>query len=224
MPKRITLIPLLALCLAAGSVLAQEQMTVKQKLSYTFGVQVARSILSQSPDLDNETLIQGIRDALAGKGLKLSNDEMRDVLVKYRQAQMQAQQQMAAANKQKGEQFLADNKLKEGVVELPSGLQYRILEQGKGKKPTVKDSVTVNYEGKTIDGNVFDSSYQRGKPVTLKLDQVIEGWQIALPRMSVGSKWMLYIPPELAYGETPPSQAIAPNATLIFQVELLSIN
>jgi len=229
MSRRITPPALLLLCLCAGAASAQtdqsdQSMTEQQQLSYTFGVQVARTILSQNPDIDSEALIQGIRDALGKQGLKLSNDQMRDVLLQYRQAVAQKQQQVAADNKKKSEAFLADNKMKEGVKVLPSGVQYRVIEQGKGKKPSPDDSITVNYEGKLIDGTVFDSSYQRGQPVTLKLDKVIKGWQIALPQMSVGSKWMLYIPPELAYGNNPPSPVIGPNSALIFKVELLSIN
>jgi FKBP-type peptidyl-prolyl cis-trans isomerase FklB len=224
MQQRTPVVFLLTFCLAAGSAFAQTApMTDKEKLSYTIGVQLAQTVLRQNMDLDDNALMQGIQDALAKQGLKLTNDQMRDVLMKYHQAEVEKHKQAAAENLKKGEAFLAENKKKEGVVELPGGLQYKVLTEGKGKKPTLNDSITVNYEGKLIDGTVFDSSYQRGQPVTLKLNQVIEGWKQALPLMSVGSKWMLFVPPKLAYGDRSPSQEIGPNSTLIFTVELMSI-
>ena len=225
MHMRTPVVFLLTFCLTAGSAFAQTAaMTDKEKLSYTIGVQLAQTVLRQPMDIDNKALIQGITDALAKQGLKLTNDEMREVLMKFRQAEMEKQKQSAAENLKKSEAFLAENKKKEGVVEIPGGLQYKILQEGKGRKPTLDDNITVNYEGTLIDGTVFDSSYKRGQPVTLNLNQVIEGWKQALPLMSVGSKWMLFVPPNLAYGEHSPSPEIGPNSALIFTVELLSIN
>jgi len=225
MSKRSPIVLLLVLCLGAVSAFAQEQgMTDKEKLSYTVGVQLGKTLLRQSMDIDHPALMQGISDALAQKGLKLTDQQMRDVLIKYRDAQEAKQKVTAAENKKKGEDFLAKNKTRKGVVVLPSGLQYEVLRKGKGKKPSLDDSITVNYEGTLIDGTVFDSSYKRGQPVTLKLNQVIKGWQIAVPKMSVGAKWKLYVPADLAYGDKSPSPVIGPNSTLIFQVELLSIN
>lgn len=225
MQQRTPVVFLLTFCLTAGTAFAQTAtMTDKEKLSYTIGVQLAQTVLRQNLDLDDKALMQGIQDSLAEKGLKLTNDQMREVLMKYHQAEVEKHKQAAAENLKKGEAFLAENKKKEGVVELPGGLQYKILKEGKGKKPTLNDSITVNYEGKLMDGTVFDSSYQRGEPVTLKLNQVIEGWKQALPLMSVGSKWMLFVPSKLAYGDRSPSPEIGPNSTLIFTVELMSIN
>lgn len=225
MQQRPLVVFLLMSCLTAGSAFAQTAaMTDKEKLSYTIGVQLAQTVLRQNLDLDDKALMQGIQDALAEKGLKLTHDQMRDVLMKYHEAEVKKHKQAAEENLKKGEAFMAENKKKEGVVELPGGLQYKILTKGKGKKPTLDDSITVNYEGKLLDGTVFDSSYQRGEPVTLKLNQVIEGWRQALPLMSVGSKWMLFVPPKLAYGDNSPSPKIGPNSTLIFTVELMSIN
>jgi len=225
MQQRSLVIFLLMSCLTAGSAFAQTAaMTDKEKLSYTIGVQLAQTVLRQNLDIDDKALMQGIQDALAEKGLKLTNDQMRDVLMKYHEAEVEKHKQAAADNLKKGEAFLAENKKKEGVVELPGGLQYKILTKGKGKKPSLNDSITVNYEGKLLDGTVFDSSYQRGQPVTLKLNQVIEGWKQALPLMPAGSKWVLFVPPKLAYGEHSPSPQIGPNSTLIFTVELMSIN
>lgn len=122
-----------------------------------------------------------------------------------------------------GAAFMEANKNKSGVVTLPSGLQYEVIEQGKGKKPTINDTVTVDYEGKLIDGTIFDSSYQRGEPATFPVSQVIAGWQEAIPLMNVGSTWMLYIPPNLAYGKEGAGGVIGPNATLVFKVHLIGI-
>jgi FKBP-type peptidyl-prolyl cis-trans isomerase FklB len=225
MPKRFPIVLLLVFCLGAASAFAQDQgMTDKEKLSYTVGVQLGKTLLKQPMDIDNPALVQGITDVLDQKGLKLTDQEMREVLMKYRDEQEAKQKVKATENKKKGEAFLAKNKARKGVVALPSGVQYEVLRKGKGKKPTLNDSITVHYEGTLIDGTVFDSSYKRGQPVTLKLNQVIKGWQIAVPKMSVGAKWKLYIPADLAYGDKSPSPVIGPNSTLIFTVELLSIN
>lgn len=224
MPKRSSIVILLILCLGSASAFAQQKgMTNKEKFSYTVGVQLGKTLLKQSMDLDHPALLQGLTDALDQKGLKLTDKEMREVLIKYRDEQEAKQRVTAAENKKKGEAFLAKNKTRKGVVELPSGLQYEVLRKGKGKKPTLDDNITVHYEGTLIDGTVFDSSYKRGQPVTLKLNQVIKGWQIAVPLMSVGAKWKLYVPADLAYGDKSPSPLIGPNSTLIFTVELLSI-
>jgi FKBP-type peptidyl-prolyl cis-trans isomerase FklB len=130
---------------------------------------------------------------------------------------------VAQANKKEGDAFLAANKTKEGVVTLPSGLQYKILQQGTGPKPTLNDTVVCNYRGTLIDGKEFDSSYKRGQPETFPVNKIIKGWMEALPLMPVGSKWQLFVPPDLAYGERSAGPDIGPNSTLIFEVELLSI-
>jgi len=140
-----------------------------------------------------------------------------------RTKQEEKRQQAAATNKQEGEAFLAANKTKEGVVTLPSGLQYKILTQGTGPKPTASDSVVCNYRGTLISGTEFDSSYKRGEPATFPVSGVIKGWTEALQLMPVGSKWQLFIPSDLAYGERSPAPEIGPDSTLIFEVELLSI-
>lgn len=202
---------------------AQPPQSDKEKLSYTIGVQMGRNILNQLKVLDRESLLQGLDDTLAGKDPQLSEEEMRDTLTRFRQAEMDKQQEMAETNKQQGEDFLAANAEKEGVHTHPSGLQYRIISKGNGKSPAPGDTVTVNYEGRLIDGTVFDSSYERGQPVTLQLDRVIEGWKIALPLMSVGAKWQLFLPPELAYGDKAAGPDIQPNSVLVFDVELLSV-
>jgi len=168
-----------------------------------------------------------VKDALAGGKTALTEDQARAALMevqnemrKKQQAEMQA---AGEASKKEGDAFLAANKAKEGVVTLPSGLQYKILTQGTGPKPTATDSVVCNYRGTLINGTEFDSSYKRGEPATFPVSGVIKGWTEALQLMSVGSKWQLFVPSDLAYGERSPGPEIGPDSTLIFEVELLSI-
>ena len=178
-------------------------------------------------DVDPDILLQGLKDALAGGKSLLTDDEAKAALTALQadvSKRQQEQMQVAGeANKKEGEAFLAANKTKEGVVTLPSGLQYKILKQGTGPKPTASDSVVCNYRGTLINGTEFDSSYKRGQPATFPVGQVIKGWTEALQLMPVGSKWQLFIPSEMAYGPRGPGADIGPNATLIFEVELLSI-
>ena len=172
-------------------------------------------------------LLQGLKDALAGGKALLTDDETKATLTAL-QAEVTKRQQakmavVGDANKKEGDAFLAANKTKEGVVTLPSGLQYKILQQGTGPIPSASDSVECNYRGMLINGTEFDSSYKRGQPATFPVGQVIHGWTEALQLMPVGSKWQLFIPAELAYGPRGAGAEIGPNATLIFEVELLSI-
>jgi FKBP-type peptidyl-prolyl cis-trans isomerase len=178
--------------------------------------------------VDSAALIQGMKDALGGGKTLLTEEEARAALMKL-QSEMQAKQQAKASeegerNKKEGETFLAANKGKEGVVTLPSGLQYKILTPGTGPKPAATDSVVCNYKGTLINGTEFDSSYKRGEPATFPVTGVIKGWTEALQLMPVGSKWQLFIPSDLAYAARgTPGGPIGPNATLIFEVELISI-
>src|SRR5947207_2048637 len=180
----------------------------------------------QSVDIDTNILLQGLKDAMAGKTL-LTEEEARGVLMQL-QSEVRAKQEAKAkeageANKKEGEVFLAANKTKEGVVTLPSGLQYKIITQGTGPKPTATDTVSCNYRGTLINGTEFDSSYKRGQPTSFPVNGVIKGWTEALQLMPVASKWQLFIPADLAYGERSPSELITPNSTLVFEVELVSI-
>src|SRR6202008_1398185 len=172
-------------------------------------------------------LLRGMKDALAGGKLLMSEDEARAAVMQVqnevRQKQAEKAKEAGAANKKEGDEFLAANKAKEGVVTLPSGLQYKILTTGTGPKPAATDSVVCNYRGTLIDGKEFDSSYKRGQPATFPVNGVIKGWTEALQLMPVGSKWQLFIPPDLAYGERGAGADIGPNSTLIFDVELISI-
>jgi FKBP-type peptidyl-prolyl cis-trans isomerase FklB len=201
--------------------------TPKDKASYAIGVNIGRGLHRDSVDVDPNILIQGLKDALAGGKLLLSDDEAKAALTAL-QADVNKRQQEKAqvagdANKKEGEEFLAANKTKDGVVTLPSGLQYKILKVGTGPKPAATDSVVCNYRGTLINGTEFDSSYKRGQPATFGVSQVIHGWTEALQLMPVGSKWQLFIPAEMAYGPRGAGADIGPNATLIFEVELLSI-
>jgi len=206
----------------------------KDQLSYALGMNIAASLKQQPIDLNPDVLALGLKDGLAGK-TKMTEDEARAVLMKV-SAEIQAKQQEKAkqeqaerekageANKKEGEAFLAANKTKEGVVTLPSGLQYKIVKAGTGPKPTAADTVVCNYRGTLIDGKEFDSSYKGGEPLTIGVTRVIPGWTEALQLMPVGSKWELYIPSNLAYGARgTPGGPIGPNATLLFEIELLSI-
>ena len=202
--------------------------SAKQKASYAIGMNWGNGLHRQGIDVDSAALIQGMKDALAGGKTLLTEDEARSALMAL-QSEMQAKQQAKAAqegeaNKKEGDAFLAANKSKEGVVTLPSGLQYKILTPGTGPKPTASDSVVCNYKGTLINGTEFDSSYKRGEPATFPVTGVIKGWTEALQLMPVGSKWQLVIPSDLAYGPRgTPGGPIGPNATLIFEVELMSI-
>jgi len=202
--------------------------TTKQKASYAIGMNWGTGLHRQGIDVDSAALVQGMKDALAGGKTLLTEDEARAALMQL-QKEMQEKQQAKAtqegeANKKEGDAFLAANKTKEGVVTLPSGLQYKILTPGTGPKPTASDSVVCNYKGTLINGTEFDSSYKRGEPATFPVTGVIKGWTEALQLMPVGSKWQLFIPPDLAYGPRgTPGGPIGPNATLIFEVELVSI-
>ena len=201
--------------------------TDKDKTSYAIGVNMGKSIRTGPVDLDNKILLQAFRDALAGRKLLMTDDEVKATMTALqadmRKKQGEKMQQLAETNKKAGEDFLAANKAKEGVVTLPSGLQYKILTAGTGPKPAVTDSVVCNYKGTLLDNTEFDSSYKRGQPATFPVGQVIKGWTEALQLMPVGSKWQLFIPSDLAYGPRGSAPTIGPNSTLIFEVELLSI-
>ncbi len=181
----------------------------------------------QSVPVDPAILERGLKDSMAGGKTLLTDDEAQAAIMEVQndvRKKMQEQQQaQGAANKKEGDTFLAENKTKEGVVTLPSGLQYKILKEGTGPKPAATDSVVCNYRGTLINGTEFDSSYKRGQPATFPVSGVIKGWTEALQLMPVGSKWQLFIPSDLAYGERGPSPEIGSNSTLIFEVELLSI-
>jgi FKBP-type peptidyl-prolyl cis-trans isomerase len=201
--------------------------TQKEKDSYALGLNIGRGLSKQPVDLDTPSLLRGMKDALAGGKPLLTEQEVEAALTELqtqvRAKQDQEKQQAGEANMKEGADFLASNKTKEGVVTLPSGLQYKILKEGTGPKPAATDTVVCHYRGTLISGKEFDSSYKRGQPATFPLNRVIKGWTEAVQLMPVGSKWQLFIPPDLAYGPNGAGPDIGPNATLIFEVELISI-
>jgi len=201
--------------------------TDKDKVSYAIGMNIGTAMKRDGVDVDTAILLRGLQDALAGSKPLLTDQEVQATMTALqgdlRKKQELQQQQLADTNKKEGDAFLAANKTKEGVVALPSGLQYKILQEGTGPKPAATDTVTVNYRGTLLDGTEFDSSYKRGQPTPVAVGRIIKGWTEALQLMPVGSKWQLFIPPDLAYGPRQAGPTIGPNSTLVFEVELLSI-
>jgi len=201
--------------------------TQREKASYALGMSIGTGMHRQGLPVDPALVSRGLRDAMAGGKTLLTEDEMKAALQQLRGQVQQEQESKAqaesAGNRKAGEAFLTANKSKEGVKTLPDGLQYKILKEGSGPKPTANDTVTVNYRGTLIDGKEFDSSYKRGQPASFPVNGVIKGWTEALQLMPVGSKWQLFIPPDLAYGNNPPDPSIGAGDTLVFEVELISI-
>lgn len=223
-------IVLLCLVVMTFQLSAQTKSTLtteKDKVSYIIGTDIAKNLKKQGIDIDPEFLFKGLQDAFTNQKLILSDSEIQQVMTAFQQEMMAKQSketgELAEKNQKEGDAFLAANKKKDSVITLPSGLQYKILVEGSGKKPTLNDTVTTNYSGTLIDGTEFDNSYKRGEPATFPVNGVIPGWTEALQHMKVGAKWQLFIPSKLAYGERGAGQTIGPNATLIFEVELLSI-
>lgn len=192
----------------------------EEKISYIIGHQIANSIKNDGLKVNKKMLLKSLEDGLNGKGSELSPQDAQAFMQKY----MGEQQKLRSDRNQKeGTAFLEKNKKEKDVVTTASGLQYKVLTAGTGKKPTASDTVTVDYEGTLVNGKVFDSSYQRGKPVSFPVSGVIKGWTEALQLMPEGSTWMIYIPSNLAYGAQGPSPLIGPNSTLVFKVHLISV-
>lgn len=197
--------------------------TDKEKFSYSIGIQIGQSIVRQGVKLDPDAFNLAIRDAVDGAKPRLSADTMEQSISKGESNVSEGLRERAKTNLAVGQTFLDDNKSKEGIVALSSGLQYKILRAGAGDFPKANSNVVVHYVGSLIDGREFDSSRRRGEPATLNLGQVIKGWQEAIPLMRVGSRWQVFIPPNLAYGAKGAGSVIGPNETLVFEIELLEI-
>jgi FKBP-type peptidyl-prolyl cis-trans isomerase FklB len=199
----------------------------KEKISYSIGMEIGKNFKKQSIDVDPEVLLKGIQDGTSGGKALMTEQEIRDTLTAFQKERMAKQEEetkkIGEKNRKEGEAFLAANKKKEGVKTLASGLQYKVIKAGTGKKPKSTDTVTTHYRGTLIDGTEFDSSYNRGQPATFPVHGVIPGWTEALQLMEEGAKWQLFVPSKLGYGDRGAGQAIGPNATLIFEVELISV-
>ena len=206
---------------------APELKSEREKLSYSVGMDIGANLKRQSIDVDAELLTKGFRDSYTGAKTLLTEEESRQAIQNF-QKQMMAKQaeaakQMAEKNKAEGEKFLAENGKKDGVKTLTSGLQYKVITPGTGKSPKSTDTVTTHYKGTLIDGTEFDSSYTRNQTATFPVSGVIPGWTEGLQLMKEGGKYMLFVPSNLAYGERGAGRDIGPNATLVFEVELISV-
>ncbi|ABA88033.1 peptidylprolyl cis-trans isomerase, FKBP-type [Syntrophotalea carbinolica DSM 2380] len=221
-----------AMVLTIGGCSGKEQAVVKMeslqdKVSYGIGLRIGRDFKAQQVELSTDLLMKGIEDGLAGTEPLLTDDEIRETMVAF-QKEMVAKEktrleEATVKNAEEGKKYLEDNAKKEGVQTLPSGLQYKVITEGTGKQPAAEDMVKVHYRGTLVDGTEFDSSYARKEPAELRVGGVIPGWTEALQLMKEGSKWQLVLPPELAYGERGAGPRIGPNATLVFEVELLEV-
>jgi FKBP-type peptidyl-prolyl cis-trans isomerase FklB len=212
-------IVMLGILFLVSQVNAEEKLILKnqrEKVSYIIGMDIGGNLKKQSIDIDPNILAKGIQDALGGAKSLLTDQEMQETMVAF-------QKELMEKHKKQGEDFLAENKKKEGVKTLPSGLQYKVIKAGTGKKPKADDTVTANYRGTLIDGMEFDSSYKRGQPATFRVSGVIPGWTEALQLMEEGAKWQLFVPSNLAYGQRGAGKVIGPDTALIFEIELVSI-
>ena len=217
----------LSLTLALPATLMAAPSTDEERIGYSLGIMVGRQLQQDVRDLDIDSFSEALKDIYAGNQPQLSDEEIAQVLENLQQQLMQQAEMEAESaageNLAKGQAFLEENAKDEGVEVTDSGLQYRVISEGDGQVPSATSTVRVHYEGSLIDGTVFDSSYQRGEPVSFQVNQVIQGWQEALQLMPQGSEWELYIPADLAYGQAGAGGAIGPNEALIFRVELQEV-
>lgn len=216
-----------ALSGAAFAADAPELKGDREKLSYSIGMDIGGNLKRGSVEVDPDMLAKGLKDSYGGGKTLLTEDEARQAIMTFQKALMakkaETVQKLSEKNKADGEKFLAENAKKEGVKTRPSGLQYKEITPGKGKSPKTTDTVTTQYKGTLIDGTEFDSSYKRGQPATFQVSGVIPGWTEALQLMKEGAKWQLFVPSNLAYGEQGAGREIGPSATLVFEVELISV-
>ena len=219
-----TFIILPVLLALASLVNASELKTDKDKLSYIFGVQVGQGLRAEGVELEMDAFTAGIKDMLAGNNSQIDSAQAQILVSDYQEKKQQEMAKVSAKKQNESSTFLANNAKKDGVFVTASGLQYKIVEKGKGKSPTSENKVIAHYTGKLLDGTVFDSSHDRGEPATFPVSEVIKGWQEALPMMKEGGKWQIVVPANLAYGDRGVGNLIGPNETLIFDIELVSIS
>ncbi len=209
------------------SVQAQDLESERGKLGYSIGYEFGTELRSYDIEIDLESVFEAVRDAYGEREPRLDVAEMRQLMMelqeKVRQERMEAFQQLAEENQARADSFMAENEGKTGVVSLPSGVQYRIIEEGEGSRPSLEDTVTVHYRGSKIDGREFDSSFRRGIPAVFQVNSVIEGWQEVLPLMREGAMWQVFLPPELAFGVRGDPPMIGPNEALQFDIRLVKI-
>lgn len=212
---------------AAGTALAQDTTSEKGRLSYSIGYQIGKDFTERKMDIDINTVVRALQDAYAKRNPAVAEETMRDTLTKFQQKMMTEAKaefdKVAGANKAKSDAFLAGNRAKKGINVLPSGVQYRVIEDGSGRQVTPTSDVTVHYRGSLSDGLEFDSSFARGEPVGFKVNDVIKGWQEVLPRMKVGDHWQIFIPADLAYGERGQPPRIGPNQALVFDLKIVDV-
>lgn len=211
----------------AVPVMAQDLESDRGKLGYSIGYEFGAELNSYDIEIDLEAVFQAVRDAYSQQEPRLEIAEMRDLMMslqeRLRQERMQAFEALAEENQSKAEEFLAENRGKSGIVALPSGVQYRVIEEGDGSRPGLEDMVTVHYRGSKINGREFDSSFRRGVPAVFQVNSVIEGWQEVLPLMREGAEWQVFLPPELAFGVRGDPPIIGPNEALKFDLKLVQI-
>ncbi len=220
-----SVLPAVAVLFCASSLCAADAVTLKtprEKLSYIIGVQTANDLKRQSIDVDPAIVSKGMQDSMLGNKLLISDQEAKDFIAAYQKERVEERKKLGEKNKQEGTVFLAENKKKEGVKTRPSGLQYKVIKEGAGKTPMASDTVVIRYKGTFINGTQFASSYETNEPATFHVSGVMPGWTEALQLMKEGSKWQLFVPPELAYGAQG-AGPIGPNATLVFEVELVAV-
>jgi len=212
---------------AAGTALAQDTTSEKGRLSYSIGYQIGKDFTERQMDIDINTVVRALQDAYAKRNPAVAEETMRDTLTKFQQKMMTEAKaefdKVAGANKAKSDAFMASNRAKKGINVLPSGVQYRVIEDGNGRQVTPTSDVTVHYRGSLSDGLEFDSSFARGEPVGFKVNDVIKGWQEVLPRMKVGDHWQIFIPADLAYGERGQPPRIGPNQALVFDLKIVDV-
>ncbi len=217
----VGLVLLAGVCTAGDKI---ELETENDRVNYSIGYKIVGDFIHQVVEINPQVLVQGIEDALKGTEPLMTTEEIRTTLVEMKKRVMAEKTAQAAAQKTRAEAFLAENAQKDGVKALPSGLQFKVMNEGSGAMPRATDKVTVHYRGTLVDGTEFDSSYSRNNPATFVVNRVIPGWTEALQLMQEGDKWQLFIPAKLGYAERGAGSRIPPNSTLIFEVELLSVN
>ncbi|MCF6264172.1 MAG: FKBP-type peptidyl-prolyl cis-trans isomerase [Xanthomonadales bacterium] len=226
MPVR--LLTLVLTLLLAGTLAAQDVNTDKGKLSYALGWDLGKQIQSRSTEINVDSVVAAIRDAASGKDSRVTQEDMvaqlREFSARVQKEREAAIKKLAAENQIKSDKYLAENRKKKGITVLPSGIQYRVIEEGEGPRPKADGEISIHYRGSKMDGREFDSSFARGVPLTgVKVDSVMKGWQEVLPLMKVGATWQVFMPPEMAFGEAGQPPVIGPNEALSFDLKLVEI-